>query len=485
MQIIKSSGVTRTEILLAKLCDNVFLKAWAFPNPFKKDGKELCDVIAVFEDHVFIFFDRESKKFENETGDVDIQWGRWQKEAIEKQVKTAGGAKRYIQEYPEDIFLDSKAINRLPLVIKRSAKIHKIIVAHGAAEACKNYSPDNIFGSLSIVYGATQPAFTPPFMVFLEKNEPVHIFDSFNLEILLSELDTVYDFTSYLKAKEEAIQRLEGLAYCGEEDLLAHYYQNFEESTQQYLIGTRDTKINAVSIGEGEWHAFSKSADYKRRKQANEVSYLWDKLLQRTCQNSLDDIIMGDGNLYTGESAIYEMAKEPRFARRTLSSLISSSVDNFPGSANEFLRNVSLLPSFYKDKAFVFLQIHHPDIKNYEGEYRPRRQALLEIACAAAKNKWPQYKKIIGIAIDAPKFTNTNSEDFLLMDTEEWSSETAAGYVQANEPFKFFQLKPRQKAMIQIVDFPNNRQAFKEIKVGRNDPCPCGSGKKYKKCCFS
>lgn len=23
-----------------------------------------------------------------------------------------------------------------------------------------------------------------------------------------------------------------------------------------------------------------------------------------------------------------------------------------------------------------------------------------------------------------------------------------------------------------------------EVKVGRNDPCPCGSGKKYKKCCI-
>ena len=22
-----------------------------------------------------------------------------------------------------------------------------------------------------------------------------------------------------------------------------------------------------------------------------------------------------------------------------------------------------------------------------------------------------------------------------------------------------------------------------KIKIGRNDPCPCGSGKKYKKCC--
>jgi uncharacterized protein YecA (UPF0149 family) len=25
--------------------------------------------------------------------------------------------------------------------------------------------------------------------------------------------------------------------------------------------------------------------------------------------------------------------------------------------------------------------------------------------------------------------------------------------------------------------------ARREAKVGRNDPCPCGSGKKYKKCC--
>ena len=26
-------------------------------------------------------------------------------------------------------------------------------------------------------------------------------------------------------------------------------------------------------------------------------------------------------------------------------------------------------------------------------------------------------------------------------------------------------------------------QPEKQKKVGRNDPCPCGSGKKYKKCC--
>ena len=29
----------------------------------------------------------------------------------------------------------------------------------------------------------------------------------------------------------------------------------------------------------------------------------------------------------------------------------------------------------------------------------------------------------------------------------------------------------------------NSTTVRKEKKVGRNDPCPCGSGKKYKKCC--
>jgi preprotein translocase subunit SecA len=29
----------------------------------------------------------------------------------------------------------------------------------------------------------------------------------------------------------------------------------------------------------------------------------------------------------------------------------------------------------------------------------------------------------------------------------------------------------------------NSSTVIKDKKVGRNDPCPCGSGKKYKKCC--
>lgn len=31
--------------------------------------------------------------------------------------------------------------------------------------------------------------------------------------------------------------------------------------------------------------------------------------------------------------------------------------------------------------------------------------------------------------------------------------------------------------------FKKSKTVVKEVRIGRNDPCPCGSGKKYKKCC--
>ncbi|MEG0829983.1 MAG: SEC-C metal-binding domain-containing protein [Anaerovoracaceae bacterium] len=34
-----------------------------------------------------------------------------------------------------------------------------------------------------------------------------------------------------------------------------------------------------------------------------------------------------------------------------------------------------------------------------------------------------------------------------------------------------------------IKNYKRSRTVVKGEKIGRNDPCPCGSGKKYKKCC--
>jgi uncharacterized protein YecA (UPF0149 family) len=51
-----------------------------------------------------------------------------------------------------------------------------------------------------------------------------------------------------------------------------------------------------------------------------------------------------------------------------------------------------------------------------------------------------------------------------------------------------FQRKKRRELEQARMAGAGDRQPVQQVvrsgaKIGRNDPCPCGSGKKYKKCC--
>jgi preprotein translocase subunit SecA len=43
--------------------------------------------------------------------------------------------------------------------------------------------------------------------------------------------------------------------------------------------------------------------------------------------------------------------------------------------------------------------------------------------------------------------------------------------------------KERRLTENRYAEETSKQPVRREQKVGRNDPCPCGSGKKYKKCC--
>lgn len=314
----ESNGVTPTEQLLAEFCERSFLKLWSYPNPYKDDGHELCDLLAVFENHVFIFFDRQNQYRDTDDTDPMIAWNRWRRNVIDRQVKTAHGAERYIRS-GRPIFIDRKCEKPFPIQINLDDVVfHKVVVAHGAKHACKAFSQDNIYGSLAITYTDDGEGPEYPFFVGIDRKNPVHVLDSHNLSIIFRELDTVSDFTAYLDAKLAAIHDYEVLSYCGEEDLLAHYLLNFDESSQQHLIGDKDRTLTGVYIGEGEWFGFEQTEVYRDTKAADQISYMWDELIQRTCQNYLDGTLLGDADLLRQPSAIHEMAKEPRFIRRIL-----------------------------------------------------------------------------------------------------------------------------------------------------------------------
>ncbi len=481
----KSSGVTATERMLAEFCEKSFLKLWSYPNPYKDDGHELCDLLAVFGNYVFIFFDRENELSEDPDKDPKVLWDRWKRNVIDRQVKTAHGAERYIRS-GRPICLDAKGTKPFPFAFDRdTVVIHKIIVAHGAKEACERASPQNVYGSLAITCTETDGGPTEYFHIEIDKRNPVHILDSHNMPIVLRELDTVNDFAAYLDEKVRAASAFDHLSYCGEEDLLAHYLLNYDDMTKRHVIGPKKDRVNGVMIGEGEWHDFVQTDLYKNTKNVDRISYFWDELIQRTCQNSLDGALGGNSDILRGESAIYEMVKEPRFMRRGLAEKMLSAVERFPDTGS-FSRQVTFLPSFEPNVAYVLLQLRTPDAFRAEPDYREKRQTLLEIACGAAKNKFPYLVKIIGIGIDAPKFSGgTVAEDFILMPCETWTDEMKIHYEDLNKEWNFFGTPKMRKFNDRVTQFvPPQRTGTQATsgKVGRNDPCPCGSGKKYKKC---
>ena len=488
MPIEKSRGITPTERLLSTLCENTFLKLWSYANPYKEDGKELCDLIAVFDNHVFLFFDRESRRFDNNPKDVHLAWRRWQSKVIDKQIRAARGAARYISA-GRSVFLDPKNSDPFPLRIKSGMTLHKVIVAHGAKDACKAFSDENIYGSLAISYtpdAQSTDATLWPFVVRLDRNDIVHVLDSHNLEILLGELDTFRDLLSYIEEKERAVRACDSLYYCGEEDLLAHYFSNYDNKSRMYRIGPVDEKANSLYIGEGQWQSFVATDVYSRRNKANRISYLWDDLIQKTCQNALDGTLLGNADLFKGKSAIREMAREPRTQRRALSTHMVESIRRVvkSTSGDQVGRKLALMSSFYEGAAYVFLLIPYDGVADYERDYRPMRQKVLEVACGVARNRWTHLNKIIGISIDVPTHdTDHSAEDFILLECAEWSNETAASYRKENEHLKLFEKATQTRK--RTLDFPNQAGGKRVMsKIGRNDPCICGSGRKFKKCCM-
>ncbi|KAF5060709.1 SEC-C motif protein [anaerobic digester metagenome] len=48
---------------------------------------------------------------------------------------------------------------------------------------------------------------------------------------------------------------------------------------------------------------------------------------------------------------------------------------------------------------------------------------------------------------------------------------------------RYNEVKRASKEIIKKSASKEKEEALPNVKIGRNDPCPCGSGKKYKKCC--
>lgn len=449
-KIERGLPVNTTEKTLSDLCDLAFLKLWSFPNPYKEPGKELCDVLVVFDNNIIIFSVKNIKYNENKGL---AGWQRWKRKAIDESITQINGAEKWIKNHPDQIYLNKNCNTIIPINSKKKFKIYRIVVAHGISDSIANI-PGNTSGSLGIKYSDNNDFEDVQYFVELPKSPIYHILDSANLEILLKELDTITDFINYLKEKEKAIKLSKIVTYTGEEDVMGQYLRTIEPETGKHYILKDKNKDLIVDFENMIWKNFSNSYEYKEKKILDKSSYLWDKYLQQLCEYALNGELTGNIDIFQESSPIKEMAKESRFYRRILSGGIIQSVNYFPEIADDYTRQVRLIMSEDNKSAYVFLQIKYNEQDDYETVVRPKRRQMLNIACGTLKNKHSFLQKIVGIAINSPKHHIYADQDYILLDCKKWTRKDRSHYYNLNKDYNFWKQKNELK-VVNSYEYPS------------------------------
>lgn len=449
-KIERGIPVNTTEKTLSDLCDLAFLKLWSFPNPYKEPGKELCDVLVVFDNNIIIFSVKNIKYNENKGL---AGWQRWKRKAIDESITQINGAEKWIKNHPDQIYLNKNCNTIIPINSKKKFKIYRIVVAHGISDSIANI-PGNTSGSLGIKYSDNNDFEDVQYFVELPKSPIYHILDSANLEILLKELDTITDFINYLKEKEKAIKLSKIVTYTGEEDVMGQYLRTIEPETGKHYILKDQNKDLIVDFENMIWKNFSNSYEYKEKKILDKSSYLWDKYLQQLCEYALNGELTGNIDIFQESSPIKEMAKESRFYRRILSGGIIQSVNYFPEIADDYTRQVRLIMSEDNKSAYVFLQIKYNEQDDYETVVRPKRRQMLNIACGTLKNKHSFLQKIVGIAINSPKHHIYADQDYILLDCKKWTRKDRSHYYNLNKDYNFWKQKNELK-VVNSYEYPS------------------------------
>lgn len=343
---------TPSEALVTKLCSRSFLSLWTEPNPVKKPGKELCDVIVVCGDDVIIFSVKEIA-LQDAGGDVAAE--RWRRRAIEESAKQLYGAERWVRTASRVVRADGSPGVVLPS--PGTIRVHRVAVALGSR------------ARVPFEQGDFDRGF-------------VHVLDENGLDRVLGELDTVTDFVAYLAAKEARVAS--GPVYtAAEEDVLAVYLhrgRKFPEAD------------GPLTIRAGAWEELVATPEWKRRKDADQVSRTWDRLIE-TFHELVDHGL--DGRERSPEEmvdhldgALRAMAREDRLSRR----MLATAFLEFMREAETGAVSARMVPS-PSGVVYVFLA-------SARDEDRAHRQRELALRCLVARGLNPASQTVVGIATE-------------------------------------------------------------------------------------
>ncbi|MXZ50556.1 MAG: hypothetical protein F4073_07515 [Rhodobacteraceae bacterium] len=431
--VIKSEGITPSERHLARLADKSFLKLWAYPNPCRGPGKELCDLLVVCGPYVIIFSE---KTIAWPKGGIDTAWSKWAKRAIRDSEKQARGAERWICEHPDRVYLDQKCKSPFPidLPLKSERIFHRIVVANGASKACRDNTTGSS-GSLIIrsdikgdQHWSNISGPVRPFQIGDVDPEGsfVHIFNEYSLDIIMDELDTVGDFVDYLEKKVALVRTNRLVQADGEENLLAYYAIRTNKAGEHDFVPVDRPLV----INHAHYQKYINDPRYLKKKKADRISYLWDNLIKSFTDHMIHgtNVTLGDYKfqLKKNEKGVRYMALEPRLYRRSLSEGIHGAMIRGATNGSSFRMMIKGKGSRgYETAFFIFtLKYYGASVNSQEyEEYRLLRAKFLETYSEGILESYSFLKRVIGIGCEPPGQPHGLSEDMVYAEQSQWSEE--------------------------------------------------------------
>ena len=445
--IRKGEGVTPSERHLAKLAETSFLNLWSYPTPYRDqkqngtgDGKELCDLIVVCSPYVIVFSE---KTVAWPKAGLELAWSRWFKRAIRNAVKQARGAERWIQQHPDRVFLDRSCETAFPIAFPEPdvRRVHRVVVASGASDACAAHT-DSTSGSLIVsphiegdAHWDGRSANVEPFHIGdVDPDGPfVHVFANIAFDRILRELDTIRDFTDYLEKRAAFIRSRRLGQAIGEENLLAYYAVRMNDRGEHDFVSNAaptKTQNKPIMIGNSEYSRMISNAQYIGKKTADEISYLWDRLIETFTRNMLDGTsITLPGYSFVlakSELGVRHMALQTRFKRRGLAVAVGDALDRGLKEEMFFRAMVGKPGQQGSEIAFFIITLKRPQQSPSRVSYVKYRQVRTEISARYALgilDKYPHIERIVGIACEPPDHESESSEDMIYAERSDWTQE--------------------------------------------------------------
>ena len=302
------------------------------------------------------------------------------------------------------------------------------MVARGAGERCSAFFEGDS-GSLMVrndLVGNSHinpPA--GPFGIFrIGQLDPekgyVHVLDDENLEILLSELDTVADFVAYLSRKEAFLCSERVVLAPGEEDLLAHYLTHSNADDEHDFVFP--SGVDLIQFDHLYW-GMCEDEQHIAKKAADEISYLIDDLIEYVSDNAAGGTLIEGNQLPFSdhEKGLRTLAAESRFSRRHLARALVGLLSS--ASALERPRSRCVVTSDKSGTGYCFLVYPCPQGSDHD-RHRLSRSALLADYCRVMKVRFPDLQHVVGYATE-PLDGEQHSEDLAYLDATNWSEEDA------------------------------------------------------------